>query len=161
VRESNPDSYVLDKPHPDVLAGLKAQGTGENEAAQWCDEIVTDSAMGELLQSVDEVHVLTSLAGFEALMRGREVTCYGLPFYAGWGLTRDRLTVPRRARHLHLDELIAGALLLYPTYVNHLTGELTTPEKALDDLLEWKKGASLQVPWWRKVLRRILRVTVA
>jgi capsular polysaccharide export protein len=62
---------------------------------------------------------------------------------------------------LQLDELIAGALLLYPTYVNYQTGELTTPEKALDGLLEWRKGASLHVPWWRKLLRRILRVTVA
>lgn len=161
VRESNPDAYVLYKPHPDVLAGLKAQGKGEDAALQWCDEVVTNVSMGELLQSVDEVHVLTSLAGFEALMRGKAVTCYGLPFYAGWGLTQDILKVSRRTRHLNLDELIAGALLLYPTYVNHQTGEITTPEKALDNLLEWRNSASLDVPWWRKVLRRILRVTVS
>jgi capsular polysaccharide export protein len=35
------------------------------------------------LSAVDEVHTLTSLAGFQALLRGKPVTCYGQPFYAG------------------------------------------------------------------------------
>ena len=56
---------------------------------RWCDEVVIDIAMGELLTVVDEVHVLTSLTGFEALLRGKMVICYGQPFYAGWGLTND------------------------------------------------------------------------
>jgi capsular polysaccharide export protein len=112
--------------------------------------------MGDLLNKVDEVHVITSLAGFEALLRGKRVTCYGQPFYAGWGLTCDLAPVPRRTRQLLLDELVAGAMIAYPKYLSRTNGELTTPEQALDDLLAWRvKGSAL--PWWRKPLRWVLR----
>lgn len=61
---------------------------------------------------------MTSLVGFEALLRGLPVVTYGQPFYAGWGLTRDHAPLARRTRRLTLDELVAGALLHYPRYVN-------------------------------------------
>lgn len=156
VREANPDAWVVYKPHPDVLAGLRVKGRDEDAALRWCDEQVVDVPMGELLGKVDEVHVLTSLAGFEALLRGKLVTCYGQPFYAGWGLTRDVAPLSRRTRRLVLDELVAGALIEYPKYVSRASGKLTTPELALDELLAWRaKGAAL--PWWRKPLRLVLR----
>lgn len=113
--------------------------------------------MGTLLPLVDEVHVLTSLTGFEALLRGKPVTCHGQPFYAGWGLTTDLLPPARRARHLSLDELVAGALILYPRYASPRTGRPATPEQALDDLLAWRQRTGRRVPWWRKGLRIILR----
>jgi len=156
VRQANPNAFVVYKPHPDVLAGLRAKGQGEELARQWGDEVVTDAAMGELLDSVDEVHVLTSLAGFEALLRGKAVTCYGQPFYAGWGLTIDMVPSTRRIRRLTLDELVVGALILYPTYVSHATGELSTPEQALAELLAWRESGSSRLPWWRRGLRPIL-----
>ncbi len=158
VRAAHPTAYLVYKPHPDVLAGLRAKGEGEDEAARWCDEVVTDVAMGEVLSSVDEVHTLTSLAGFEALLRGRRVACYGQPFYAGWGLTNDTVTIARRARRLTLDELVAGALILYPTYVSRTTGRFTTPEHALDELLEWRRRQQTGLPLWRKLLRFALRL---
>jgi glutamyl-tRNA reductase len=64
-----------------------------------------------LLAQVDEVHVLTSLAGFEALLRGKPVATYGQPFYAGWGLTQDCYPLQRRTRRLSLDELRACAYI--------------------------------------------------
>jgi len=156
VRQANPDAYLVYKPHPDVLAGLRVEGRGEDAALQWCDEQVTDVAMGELLDRVDEVHVITSLAGFEALLRGKRVTCYGQPFYAGWGLTTDVVPVARRTRRRSLDELVAAALIAYPRYVGLKTNQPTTPERALEDLLAWRnEGVSL--PFWRKLLRVFLR----
>jgi capsular polysaccharide export protein len=72
---------------------------------------------------VDEVHVNTSLAGFEALLRGKCVTTHGVPFYAGWGLTRDLGPVPvRRTARRSLDELVAATLLQYPRYLDPVTG---------------------------------------
>ncbi len=139
VRKANPSAHIIYKPHPDVVAGLRKKGEGEDEAARWCDEVVTDIVMGELLTVVDEVHVLTSLAGFEALLRGKPVTCYGQPFYAGWGLTDDRIPLARRTGRLTINELVAGTLILYPTYVSRTTGRFTTPERALDELLEWRQ----------------------
>jgi len=158
VRKANPAAYVIYKPHPDVLAGLRAEGKGEDEARAWCDELVVDAAMGELLAQVDEVHVLTSLAGFEALLRGKRVVTWGQPFYAGWGLTEDRAPVVRRSRSLSLDELVAGTLIEYPTYISRTTGRFTTPERALDELLAWREESGGALPWWRTLLRWILRL---
>jgi len=140
VRQRCPRAYLLYKPHPDVLAKLRASGQGEQQAQAWCDHIVLDVAMDQLLREVDEVHVLTSLAGFEALLRGKPVVTWGQPFYAGWGLTQDCCVQPtRRGRLLSLDELTAAVLILYPTYVSRRTGHFTTPENALDELLHWRE----------------------
>ena len=156
VRNANPDAWVVYKPHPDVLAGLRLKGLDEDTALQWCDEQVIDVPMGDLLNKVDEVHVITSLAGFEALLRGKRVICYGQPFYAGWGLTTDTAPVLRRTRKLLLDELVVGALIQYPKYLSRTNSELTTPERTLDELLAWRDQGNA-FPWWRKPLRWVLR----
>lgn len=160
VRESRPHAFVVYKPHPDVLAGLRAQGQGEAQARQWCDEIVTDVSMHDLLEQVDEVHVLTSLAGFEALLRNKRVTTYGQPFYAGWGLTQDMQPLARRSRRLELDALVAAALILYPRYVSPRTGRPIGPEEALDELSAWRQRFTPGTPLWRKMLRLALKVLV-
>lgn len=160
VRAARPDAHLVYKPHPDVLAGLRARGEGEEQALAWCDELVEDAAMGGLLPLVDEVHVLTSLAGFEALLRGKPVACHGQPFYAGWGLTDDALPAPRRSRRLSLDELVAGALILYPRYMSRADGRLIAPEQALDELVAWRGREGGGTPWWRKIFRMVLRQVV-
>ena len=87
--------------------------------------------MAALIGMVDELHVNSSLAGFEALMRGKKVTVHGVPFYAGWGLTVDRGPVPaRRTARRTLEELVAAALLLYPRYLDPDTG-LPCPAEVL------------------------------
>jgi capsular polysaccharide export protein len=152
VRQANPDAHLIYKPHPDVVAGLRRRGQGEDDARDWCDEVVLDVAMGDLLQEIDELHTLTSLSGFEALLRGKKVVCHGQPFYAGWGLTDDIIPPARRDRRLTLDELVAGVLILYPAYVSRTTGRFTTPERALDELLAWQ----LEKPLLRPILRRLV-----
>jgi capsular polysaccharide export protein len=48
---------------------------------------------------------------------------YGVPFYAGWGLTVDHGPVPsRRTTPRSLDELVAATLLIYPRYLDPLSG---------------------------------------
>ena len=76
-----------------------------------CDEVVTDGTLADCLAAAHEVHTMTSLVGFEALLRGLSVHVYGLPFYAGWGLTSDRHAHPRRTRRRTLDELVALTLI--------------------------------------------------
>ena len=51
-----------------------------------------------LISLVDEVHTITSLVG--QIRHRKKVITYGLPFYAGWGLTEDRISCPRRKRKL-------------------------------------------------------------
>jgi capsular polysaccharide export protein len=157
VRATHPGAWLIYKPHPDVLAGLRAKGAQEDLAFQWCDEIVTDVSMGTLLQAVDVVHVLTSLAGFEALLRGKRVVCHGLPFYAGWGLTTDVLSVQRRTRKLDIDQLVAGVLLEYPLYLSRKSGKLCQAEQALADLMAWKNASVGGESFWRKMMRPFIR----
>ena len=157
VREANPQAFIIYKPHPDVVAGLRKQGVGEDDSAKWCDQVVVDFPMADLLKEIDEVHVLTSLTGFEALMRDKKVVCYGHPFYAGWGLTEDQLPIDRRLRKLSLDALVAATLILYPTYVSLKNATAITPEQALDELLELRDKANKSATLWRKFLRFFLR----
>lgn len=159
VREACPDAWLLYKPHPDVKAGLRDQGAGEAEAALWCDEVIGDVPFENLLRHIDEVHVLTSLAGFEALLRHIPVITWGQPFYAGWGLTLDRGLTPevqaRRSRRLDLDELVAATLILYPTYVSRHTRHFCSPERAIDELLEWRKERAPSP--LRRIVAKLLR----
>lgn len=133
ARRAEPDAYLLFKPHPDVDAGHRVGRVADAELLAFADEIVRDVAMPALLARVDGVHVLTSLTGFEALLRGLDVTTHGHPFYAGWGLTRDLAgPLPRRTRALTLPQLVAATLILYPRYLDPETGLPCSPEILLE-----------------------------
>jgi len=159
VRELHPDAYLVYKPHPDVLAGLRNKGLGEDEASLYCNEVLTNNvSIDDLLPKINEVHTMTSLMGLEALMRGVKVTCHGLPFYAGWGLTEDKLACDRRQRRLSLDELVYGALIAYPRYFNYERNCFVDPEHTLDDLAKWALSGPTTRRWYRKLLR-VVRVS--
>lgn len=133
--EAGPDAYLIYKPHPDVLAGHRRGLIPARDMAALADRVATETPMAALIAMVDELHVNSSLAGFEALMRGKQVTVYGMPFYAGWGLTIDRCPVPaRRTARRTLDELVAAALLVYPRYLDPVTG-LPCPAEVLVERL--------------------------
>lgn len=131
VRHNRPGAYIVFKPHPDVLAGNRAGDVDEAEALKYCDRIVTEVGIDSVLAYADEVHTMTSLVGFEALMRGVKVTTYGVPFYAGWGLNEDTRQCERRIRKLGIDELVAGVYLLYPRYINPVTMKQCEIEEVL------------------------------
>ncbi|MBV9828141.1 MAG: hypothetical protein JO001_21110 [Alphaproteobacteria bacterium] len=142
TRAANPDAYILYKPHPDVLAGHRVGAVPEAEALRHADMIAPPVSTAALLDRIDELHTMTSLAGFEALLRGRRVTVHGRPFYAGWGLTTDTQPLDR-GRRLSLEELVAGVLILYPRYLDPLTRFPCGPEiiiERLDNPELWRPG---------------------
>ncbi len=154
------EAYLIYKPHPDVVARLRAEGIGEQGATQYVDEVVIDADMATLLTQVDEVHVMTSLTGFEALLRGVRVVCYGQPFYSGWGLTEDLIPLERRTHALSIDELVAGVLIEYPLYFDADQQTFIEPEAAVQFLLMEKTRKGNQLAWWRYGFRWILRRVV-
>lgn len=132
VRAAEPEAFLVYKPHPDIEAGFRRGRIPRAALAGLADQVLVGAPIHAVLGQVDAVHTLTSLTGFEALLRGVPVTCWGGPFYAGWGLTTDRgAALPRRARRLALDELVAGALLLYPRCIDPLTRLPCPPEVLL------------------------------
>ncbi|MDC5812476.1 capsular polysaccharide biosynthesis protein [Vibrio europaeus] len=141
ARDAEPDAYIIYKPHPDVVAGQRDQGQWQGDFTTLADRVETDVAMAQLLDQVDGVHTMTSLAGFEALLRGKQVTTYGMPFYAGWGLTHDMMACARRGRQHSLESLVYFALVGYPTYVDPLTRRTCSAEQAIERLRQMKCGA--------------------
>jgi len=152
ARAAEPDAHILFKPHPDVDAGHRVGRVPDADLLAYADAIVRGESMPSLLARVDAVHVLTSLSGFEALLRGLEVTTHGHPFFAGWGLTRDLAgPLPRRTRQLTLPELVAGALILYPRYLDPVTLLPCPPEILLGRFAAgWRPR-----PSWLIRLRRL------
>jgi capsular polysaccharide export protein len=141
VRADAPDAYVLYKPHPDVLAGHRRGAIVDRVCLEFADQVVGEVPISSLIAMVDEVHVNTSLAGFEALLREKPVTVYGVPFYAGWGLTRDLGPVPARRTALRtLDELVAATLLTYPRYLDPVTGLPCPAEVVVQRLSSREEG---------------------
>ena len=148
VREAHPDAFIVYKPHPDVDAGHRRGAIPDDVAARLADRVLRGISTVALLPAVDEIHTLTSLVGFEALLRGRAVVVYGQPFYAGWGLTDDRARLPRRRRTLSLEQLVAGTLILYPRYLDPVTRLPCGPEIIIDRLSDptlWRAGPLVTV----------------
>jgi capsular polysaccharide export protein len=119
VRCENTNAFVIYKEHPDVASGNRKGKIEPAIAAKLCDlHIHTPCDVNNFFDVVHSVHTMTSLTGFEALLRGKKVTTYGIPFYAGWGLTTDKARCERRTRKLTINELVCGTLILYPRYFN-------------------------------------------
>ena len=134
VRERNPDAFIVYKPHPDVEAGLRPGRIPIEDARKLADEVTEGASILQLIGACDRVETMTSLAGFEALIRGKPVTTHGQPFYAGWGLTEDLSPVASRTRRLTLDELVAATLLLYARYVDPVSRLRCGPEVLIERL---------------------------
>jgi capsular polysaccharide export protein len=119
----NPDAQIIYKPHPEVLHGTRAGVSNPVEVADICDILKEDIAPADALEGIDHVYTITSLMGFEALLRGIPVTCYGQPFYAGWGATDDRQKCERRTRTRSPAEIFAAGYQLHSRHFDPGTGE--------------------------------------
>ncbi|WP_262689757.1 capsular polysaccharide biosynthesis protein [Kordiimonas aestuarii] len=135
VRDANPDGYIVFKPHPDVVSGNR-DGAVDKHILDCCvNETIAAADIIDCLEAVDEVHTMTSLTGFEALLRGVPVTTYGMPFYAGWGLTCDRQEpTGHRGKKVPLDGLVYGLLCVYGRYVAWPGGISTSPEAIVESI---------------------------
>jgi capsular polysaccharide export protein len=158
VREKFPAAYIVYKPHPDVVAGIRRKGERESLEKNYYDQIVKSGDALSLFDSVDSVHTMTSLVGFEALLRKKKVYTYGQPFYAGWGLTIDTMPNERRNRQLSLGELVTGSLIRYPTYISSTSKMYTSPERTVEELIQLKEKGVQRMPLWRKFVRDLIKI---
>ena len=163
----HPDCTVVVKVHPDVIRG-QARGHFRPEALRHrrirlCSDGWHPAA---LLERAEAVYVVTSQMGFEALLWGRPVHCFGMPFYAGWGLTQDRLVPPeRRTARPGLEALvhaalIAGSRCLDPHSLQPAPIEDLMRAIGLQRRLQSQPAARLEAfgftPWKQRNLRRFL-----
>ena len=148
VRNDYPDAYIIYKPHPDTESGLRIKGTKDALINENADFIANKTSVENLFKKVDRIAVFTSLGGFEALLRGISVSTYGLPFYAGWGLTDDKLHnhiwAKRRTRKLTIEELTFIALIKYPFYSSFRHNSLTEVENIIEEIIESNEKKNLE-----------------
>ena len=140
---NNIDVYLVYKPHPDVVQAGRQGHVPRAEALKYVDKVVTNASIFHALNQCDELHVMTSQAGFEALLQEKTVHCWGMPFYAGWGLTQDHLVdgaiSQRRQTSRTLAELVYLVLCVYPRYVHWQTRRFTTVERVIEALASERK----------------------
>ncbi len=135
TRADNPDAVILYKPHPDVEAGLRQGAIPTPIALKYADLVLKEADPVAIIDAVDAVWTLTSLLGFEALIRGKDVTCLGTPFYGGWGLTTDLRPPPaRRSAKPDLRALVHATLIDYPRYFDPVTKAPCPPEVVVERL---------------------------
>lgn len=144
AREDHPDAQIVIKTHPETRDGHRP---GHFDAATLPPNVVLDDrpiSLWRMFEGARAVYTVTSQAGFEAILAGHRPVTFGVPFYAGWGLTDDRRPTPaRRQRVLTRAQLTAGALLFYPTWYDPYRDALGQVENVLGAL-------EAQVRSWRE-----------
>lgn len=132
--KENPEAQIIYKAHPEVLLGTAEAESDPNAVRDIALVLDTNISLAAALTTIDHVYTITSLSGFEALLRGIKVTTLGCPFYAGWGLTDDRQPNARRKRNLSVEQVFAAAYILYPRYFDPTTKRYIEIEDTLDIL---------------------------
>ena len=130
-----PGARIVIRSHPETTDGFRAGHFSTEDITgdhiSFCD---TPVSPWELLEGAIAVYTVSSQLGFEAIFAGHKPRVWGLPFYAGWGLTEDQTPHPRRRRKLTRAQLFAGAMLLYPTWYDPCRDRLCRFEDALNHM---------------------------
>ncbi|HFU77215.1 MAG TPA: capsular polysaccharide biosynthesis protein, partial [Epsilonproteobacteria bacterium] len=159
----NPAASIYIKIHPDVLSGKKKSDFSISNIPERCIILDKDVNPISLLKNFNKVYTKTSGMGMEALILDLEVICYGIPYYAGWGLTEDRQRCTRRTRNLNVEELFAGAYILYTQYCNpytikesHIIDTIQTIIK-YRDIMDKNNGKlyAFGFTWWKKLFMKL------
>lgn len=165
ARRACPDAFIVYKPHPDVMSGNRVGELALEQARAFADHVEAGLSVVNCIEACDEVHTMTSLTGFDALLRGKRVVVHGQPFYAGWGLTedlvQDGVALARRQRRLSLDQLVAATMLHYPLYWDWELKGYTRCEAVLHRIVETRNALEasggldkLRAGWVRRQWRK-------
>ncbi len=137
--KENPNAKIYIKIHPDVLSGKKQSDFNVQDLPRSCVVIKENYNPIELLSHFKKVYTKTSSMGFEALVLGCECVCYGMPFYAGWGLTQDKQVCKRRLKKRSLEEVFYAAYILYSEYFNPYLNQKSDIFDTIYTLAKYKK----------------------
>ncbi|OCG11741.1 hypothetical protein A9G09_10535, partial [Gilliamella sp. wkB292] len=145
AKKENPNATIYIKTHTDVINKYK-KGYLTQVANQKSIILISDDVNPiSLLKNIDKVYVVTSHMGFEALLLGKKVITFGLPWYAGWGITDDRhksinqIKNNNRRTDANVLELFIASYILYCKYINPYTGQAGTIFDVIDYLIKIKK----------------------
>jgi capsular polysaccharide export protein len=150
ARTENPQATIYVKTHPEVTAGRKGGYLThvQDGVLDGARTVVLRQAINplSLIEQMDRIYVVSSIMGFEALLAGKPVSVFGMPWYAGWGATDDRQTCARRTRERSVDELFAAAYFHYTRYLNPVTHQRGTIFEVIDWLVRQRAMAAGLAP---------------
>ncbi|MEM1201534.1 MAG: capsular polysaccharide biosynthesis protein, partial [Pseudomonadota bacterium] len=164
ARDENPGAKIVVKSHPETVAGTR---TGYLSDAKGCQILTAPLNPWELFAKVSRVYTVSSQLGFDALMAGKSVRCFGIPFYAGWGLSEDEKPCARRTARPTVEQLAGAAYGAYCRYVDPYSAARSTFEKTAQTLLTLRDtarqgrdlGPFLNIyPWNRDATRAIFQL---
>lgn len=126
------DWNLFIKVHPEQLCGRRQGYFTNNKEALLSGQIfipencrakflaTPDWNPVDMLMHTDKIYTVGSQMGFEALMCDTEVVTFGVPFYAGYGLTKDMNNSERllfRNKYIHsLEEIFYITYIKYTHY---------------------------------------------
>lgn len=163
--QHNPDATIYVKVHPDAYISKKGSYLSGSLPSK-LRVLPQNLNIWSVLEQVEKVYTVSSQLGFEAIMAGKKVHCYGNSFYSGWGLTQDLMQISRRKAKLSVSQLVYGALISYPRYFDPETLKPCEIEDVLSYLESFLKpslgfyetihllGLSL---WKRSFIRQFLQ----
>lgn len=134
VKTSNPDAWIVYREHPDVTAKKRKGIIDRKILNSLIDQFDKNTNLHTVFNVIDEVHTISSLTGLEALIYNKDVYCYGMPFYAGWGLTVDKYINEKRNRLLSLEDLVYATYIEYPVYFNYHEKRFSSFFEAIDEI---------------------------
>jgi len=147
IRE-NPGKKIYYRPHPDYYAEIR-KDVNKNNVYKLCDILSPTTSIFEVFDAVSKVYTISSLAGFEAVIHGKQVVVLGTPFYSNWGFTDDRTIVKRRTRYLSVEEAFYIAYIKYPKYLSLVSDKpasfLETVSYFIVESLKYKNVIDLSV----------------
>jgi len=139
--KENPDADIYFKPHPESISGYKGANISiDSLSGDNVRPIIGQLNIISILKEMNTVYVMSSQVGLEALLIGKEVVCFGAPFYAGWGLTDDRAPLKRRLKKRSLIELFIATYIKYIVYIDIETGKRCDVVQAIMQIINKKKN---------------------
>ncbi|MBA4489287.1 capsular polysaccharide biosynthesis protein [Paracoccus sp. S1E-3] len=133
ARAEHPRQRIVIRSHPETAQGLRP---GHFTAADLLPgETICDGPVSpwSLLRGASAVYAVSSQLGYEAMLAGHRPRLFGLPFYAGWGLSDDEAAQPRRSP-APVEALFAASHLIAPIWYDPCRDALTDFDGALDQL---------------------------
>ncbi len=134
ARSDFPHARILIKTHPETAQGYRAGHFGPADCDAQVQLLQENLSPHAALDGAIAVYTVSSQLGLEAIFAGHRPKLFGLPFYAGWGLTDDQTAAARRGRKLTKAQLFAAAYLMAPLWFCPYRQRLCSFEEAIDTL---------------------------
>lgn len=123
AKEQHPGAAFFLLQPPSVLQGKK-KGYLKKFALENGVQVISEQVSSfSILAQADEVYTVSAKIGIDAVLLGKTVHCYGLPYYGGWGLTKDKIACPRRNVKVRREDLFAALCLFFTRYLHPITAE--------------------------------------